>query len=50
MSTTKVGIIGFGYWGPNLTRNFSELSGSELVAIKTGPIKISERYCQAGIP
>ena len=33
MSTTKVGIIGFGYWGPNLTRNFSELSGSELVAI-----------------
>lgn len=33
MDATKVGIIGFGYWGPNLTRNFSELPGSELVAI-----------------
>lgn len=33
MGATKVGIIGFGYWGPNLTRNFSELPGSELVAI-----------------
>lgn len=33
MEATKVGIIGFGYWGPNLTRNFSELPGSDLVAI-----------------
>jgi predicted dehydrogenase len=28
-----VGIIGFGYWGPNLTRNFHEIPGSHLVAI-----------------
>jgi predicted dehydrogenase len=33
MSTTKVGIIGYGYWGPNLTRNFYELPSADLVAI-----------------
>ena len=33
MGTTKVGIIGFGYWGPNLARNFSELPCSDLTAI-----------------
>ena len=29
----KVGIVGYGYWGPKLARNFHELSESELVAI-----------------
>ena len=33
MNTTKVGVIGYGYWGPNLTRNFYELPESDLVAI-----------------
>jgi predicted dehydrogenase len=33
MNTVKVGIIGYGYWGPNLTRNFYELPSAELVAI-----------------
>ena len=33
MKTLKVGIIGYGYWGPNLTRNFFELPSSELVVI-----------------
>jgi predicted dehydrogenase len=33
MKNIKVGIIGFGYWGPNLTRNFYELPMSELVAV-----------------
>ena len=33
MQNLKVGIIGFGYWGPNLTRNFYDLPVSELVAI-----------------
>src|SRR5437773_2123066 len=27
----KVGVIGLGYWGPNLVRNFCTLPGSELV-------------------
>ena len=29
----KTGLIGYGYWGPNLARNFSEASGTELVAV-----------------
>lgn len=33
MQKIKVGIIGFGYWGPNLTRNFQELPASDLIAI-----------------
>ena len=33
MSTTKIGIIGYGYWGPNLTRNFYEIPSADLVAI-----------------
>jgi predicted dehydrogenase len=28
-----VGIIGYGYWGPNLVRNFSEVPGSRVVAV-----------------
>ncbi|HEY3321441.1 MAG TPA: Gfo/Idh/MocA family oxidoreductase [Planctomycetota bacterium] len=28
-----VGVVGFGYWGPNLARNFNEAPGAELVAI-----------------
>ena len=33
MHDIKVGIIGFGYWGPNLTRNFYDIPASELVAV-----------------
>jgi len=33
MDSVKMGIIGFGYWGPNLARNFYELPSSQLVAI-----------------
>jgi predicted dehydrogenase len=33
MSTTRVGVIGYGYWGPNLARNFNEISTSELIVI-----------------
>lgn len=28
-----VGIAGYGYWGPNLARNFQSLPGAELVAV-----------------
>jgi len=28
----KIGIIGCGYWGPNLIRNFSEVKGARVVA------------------
>jgi len=29
----RVGVIGCGYWGPNLVRNFSRHAGSEVVAL-----------------
>ena len=29
----RIGIIGYGYWGPNLARNFSDLSSGRLGAI-----------------
>ena len=29
----RVGIIGYGYWGPNLLRNFAEMQGSEVAAV-----------------
>jgi predicted dehydrogenase len=29
----KFGVIGFGYWGPNVVRNLATLEGSHLVAI-----------------
>jgi predicted dehydrogenase len=29
----RVGVIGFGYWGPNIVRNLSALDGYELVAV-----------------
>src|ERR1700736_1402788 len=28
-----VGVIGYGYWGPNLVRNFMEAPGSAVVAV-----------------
>lgn len=28
----KMGVIGAGYWGPNLIRNFSQLGGSDVIA------------------
>src|SRR5690606_17674484 len=29
----RVGVIGYGYWGPNLVRNFSESSGCEVAVV-----------------
>jgi predicted dehydrogenase len=31
--TLRVGVIGYGYWGPNLVRNFNEATGSRVVAV-----------------
>jgi predicted dehydrogenase len=28
-----IGVIGYGYWGPNLVRNFVEVAGSRVVAV-----------------
>jgi len=43
MNKIKVGIIGFGYWGPNLTRNFHELPVSQLTAIADFKVDCLER-------
>jgi predicted dehydrogenase len=32
-SSIRVGVIGYGYWGPNLVRRFVEERGSELAAV-----------------
>ena len=29
----KIGVIGFGYWGPNIVRNFSVLDGVKVVSV-----------------
>ena len=29
----KIGVIGYGYWGPNLVRNFSETSSGTVAAV-----------------
>ena len=33
MVVIKIGVIGYGYWGPNLVRNFSEIPESQVVAV-----------------
>jgi predicted dehydrogenase len=33
MQQIRIGAIGYGYWGPNLIRNFVEISSSEVVAV-----------------
>lgn len=46
--TLKLGIIGYGYWGPNLVRNFSENESAEIVYVcdldKTKLLKVSKKY------
>ena len=33
MKPLRIGVIGYGYWGPNLTRNFFELPASDVIVI-----------------
>jgi predicted dehydrogenase len=33
MKVIRIGVIGCGYWGPNLVRNFVEISDAEVVAV-----------------
>ena len=32
-STVRIGVIGFGQWGPNHVRNFSQFDGCEVVRV-----------------
>jgi predicted dehydrogenase len=29
----RIGVVGYGYWGPNLVRNFAETNGAEVAAV-----------------
>lgn len=44
----RVGVIGHGYWGPNLVRNFAESNDAELVAVSDlrteRLVKMRKRY------
>ena len=33
MENLKIGIIGYGYWGPNLARNFHEIPTADVIAV-----------------
>lgn len=33
MKDVRIGVLGYGYWGPNLVRNFSMAEGCEIAAI-----------------
>jgi predicted dehydrogenase len=40
----RVGVIGYGYWGPNLVRNFAEAAGAQVAAVAD---RRPERLAQA---
>jgi predicted dehydrogenase len=42
-SPVRVGVVGLGYWGPNLARNFDALTGAELTWICDGDPERLER-------
>ena len=45
----RVGVIGYGYWGPNLVRNFMETPGATVGAVSDlRPARLAE--CQARYP
>lgn len=42
----NIGIVGYGYWGPNLVRNFAETSGARVAAVSdldTGKLALVQR-------
>jgi predicted dehydrogenase len=53
MEQVRVGIIGYGYWGPNLVRNFMDLTSSDVVMVsdlkKERLVKIANSYPQVMI-
>ena len=42
--TVHIGVVGLGYWGPNLARNFSALAGSQLAWCCDGSEAARERF------
>lgn len=48
----RIGVIGYGYWGPNIVRNFHTQEGSEVVQVADKNEKTEQRLQKAypGIP
>jgi len=46
-STLRVGVIGYGYWGPNIVRNLQSLEGARVAAICDPDAKAQQRARQA---
>ncbi len=46
-TVVNFGVIGFGYWGPNVVRNLSSLDGSQVVAIAELSEKARQRARKA---
>jgi predicted dehydrogenase len=42
--SVTVGVVGLGYWGPNLARNFAALSGAELAWLCDARPDVRERF------
>lgn len=46
-SMIRIGVLGFGYWGPNVARNFSSIPGCEVVSICDTDPAMAKRARQA---
>lgn len=46
-STIRVGVIGYGYWGPNIVRNLQSLEGARVTAVCDGDAKALQRALKA---
>ncbi len=43
----RVGVVGLGYWGPNLARNFATIDGCELTWLCDGSAQIRAKLADA---
>ncbi|MBA3327225.1 MAG: Gfo/Idh/MocA family oxidoreductase [Solirubrobacterales bacterium] len=50
MSPVRVGVVGLGYWGPNLARNFAALPGAQLAWCCDESAALRERHAAAFAP
>lgn len=46
-STVRMGVIGYGYWGPQIVRNFSGIEGCKVVAVADKSSEALRRVRQA---
>ena len=53
----RIGVIGYGYWGPNIVRNFHSTEGARVVAVSdkntavlTGLCRYPDSNCKDTIP